>query len=207
MRRALLVSAAALAACVLAGGARADGDPASDYLLGVQVFIPYDLKLPAEKQKELTALVHDANSSGYAIRVALIGSAYDLGAVTSLWQKPRPYAKFLGAELQFVYKQRLLVVMPNGFGFNWPKHPSTKEYGILSTVPIGAGPLGMLDSTERAVRKLAAASGVKIAATPSAPAKRSSGGFVHSRALIVLAAIAGVAILVLLRLALRRKSP
>jgi hypothetical protein len=207
MRRALLVLVAALAACALAGNARADGDPASDYLLGIQVFIPYDLKLPAAKQKELTALVHNANSSGYAIRVALIGSAYDLGAVASLWQKPRPYAKFLGAELQFVYKQRLLVVMPNGFGFNWPKHPSTKEYRVLSTVPIGAGALGMLDSTERAVRKLAAASGVKLRATPSTPAKRSSGGFVHSRALIVLAAIAGVAILVLLRLALRRKSP
>ena len=206
MRRALLVSAAVLAGCLLAGGARADGDPASDYLLGVQVFIPYDLKLPAEKQKELTALVHDANRSGYAIRVALIGSAYDLGAVTSLWQKPRPYAKFLGAELQFVYKQRLLVVMPNGFGFNWPKHPSTKEYSVLSTVPIGAGALGMLDSTERAVRKLAAASGVKIA-TARVAAKKSGGGFVHRRALIVLAAIAGVAILVLLRLALRRKSP
>ena len=110
MRRAVLVSAAVLAACVVAGSARADGDPASDYLLGVQVFIPYDLKLPAEKQKELSALVHDANRSGYAIRVALIGSAYDLGAVTSLWQKPRPYAKFLGAELQFVYKQRLLAL-------------------------------------------------------------------------------------------------
>ena len=46
MRRALLVLAA-LAACALAGTARADGDPASDYLLGHQVFFPYDLKLPA----------------------------------------------------------------------------------------------------------------------------------------------------------------
>jgi hypothetical protein len=204
MRRALLILAV-LAACAAAGNARADGDPASDYLLGIQVFIPYDLKLPAAKQNELTSLVHAANSSGYAIRVALIGSAYDLGAVTSLWQKPRPYARFLGAELQFVYKQRLLVVMPNGFGFNWPRHPSTKEYRVLSTVPIGAGAAGMLDSTEQAVRKLAAASGVKIAAALPTPTKRSS-GFVHSRVLIVLAAIAGLAILVLLRVALRRKS-
>ena len=205
MRRAFLVLAA-LAACALAGNARADGDPASDYLLGVQVFIPYDLKVPAARQQELTALVHAVNSSGYAIRVALIGNAYDLGAVPSLWQKPRQYAQFLGAELQFVYKQRLLVVMPNGFGFNWPKHPSTKEYRVLSTVPIGAGAVGMLDSTEQAVRKLAAASGVKIAAARPTPATRSGGGFVHSRVLIVLAAIAGLAILVLLRVALRRKS-
>ena len=86
MRRALLVLVAAVAACVLAGNAGADGDPASDYLLGLQTFIPYDLKLPAAKQKELSSLVHAANSSGYAIRVAVIGSAYDMGAVTSLWQ-------------------------------------------------------------------------------------------------------------------------
>jgi hypothetical protein len=136
----------------------------------------------------------------------VIGSAYDMGAVTSLWQKPRPYARFLGAELQFVYKHRLLVVMPNGFGFNWPKHPSTKEYAVLSTVPVGKGAAGLVDSTEQAVRKLAAASGVKIAAQ-KAPAKQGGGGFVHSRALIVLASIAGLAVLVLLRLALRRKSP
>jgi hypothetical protein len=206
MRRALLLLLAAVAACALAGNARADGDPASDYLLGLQVFIPYDLKLPAAKQKELSSLVHAANSSGYAIRVAVIGSAYDMGAVTSLWQKPRPYARFLGAELQFVYKHRLLVVMPNGFGFNWPKHPSTKEYAVLSTVPVGKGAAGLVDSTEQAVRKLAAASGVKIAAQ-KAPAKQNGGGFIHSRALIVLASIAGLAVLVLLRLALRRKSP
>jgi hypothetical protein len=203
MKAALLV-AAVVAACALAGTARADGDPASDYLLGVQVFIPYDLKLPAAKQKELTALVHEANSSGYAIRVAVIGSAYDLGAVTTLWRKPRSYARFLGAELQFVYKQRLLVVMPSGFGFNWPKHPSTREYAVLSKVPVQPGAVGLLDSAEQAVRKLAAASGVKLAAQPAAV--KGSGGFAHSRLLIVLAAIAGVAILVLLRLALRRKS-
>ena len=207
MRRALLVLAA-IVACAFAGTARADGDPASDYLLGLQVFIPYDLKLPPAKQKELTALVHAANKSGYAIRVALIGSAYDLGAVTSLWQKPRPYARFLGAELQFVYKHRLLVIMPNGFGFNWPKHPSTKEYAVLSKVPVGKGPVGLLDSAEQAVRKLAAASGVKVVQPPAAAkASGGSGSFVHSRALIVLASIGGLAVLVLLRLALRSKSP
>jgi hypothetical protein len=206
LKAALAVAAALVAACSLAGTACADGDPASDYLLGIQVFIPYDLKLPAAKQKELTALVHLANSSGFKIRVAVIGSAYDLGAVAVLWRKPRPYAKFLGAELQFVYKQRLLVVMPNGFGFNWPKHPSTAEYAVLSKLAVKPGAVGLLDSAEQAVRKLAAASGVKLAANPPA-AKQGSGGFAHSRALIVLAALAGVAILILLRLALRSKSP
>jgi hypothetical protein len=203
MKRALLI--VVLATCALAGSARADGDPASDYLLGTQVFLPYDIKLPANKQQELVSIVRDANKSGYAIRVALIGSAYDLGAITSLWRKPRPYATFLGAEIQFVYKHRLLIVMPNGFGFNWPKHPSSDEYAVLSTVPIGTSPTGMLDSAVTAVQKLAAASGIKVVQTgPVAPPHK---GFAHSRAVIVLGATAALALAVLLRLALRRKSP
>jgi hypothetical protein len=206
MRRALLL-VAVLAASVVAGTARADGDPASDFLLASQVFLPFDLKIPAAKKQELVSFMRDANKSGYAIRVALIGSSYDLGAVTSLWRKPRPYARFLGAEIQFVYKQRLLVVMPNGLGFNWPRHPSSKEYAVLSTVPVAKGAVGMIDSTVTAVQKLAAASGVKIVRTPVAVAKPKSKGYVHSRSFIVLAAIAAVAIVVLLRLALRRKSP
>jgi hypothetical protein len=203
MKRALLVLCA-LAACSVAGTARADGDPASDYLLGTQVFIPFDMKLPAATQQELVSIVRDANKSGYAIRVALIGSAYDLGAVTSLWRKPRPYARFLAAEIEFIYKRRLLVVMPNGFGFNWLKHPSTKEYAVLSTIPIGTGAAGMLDSAVAAVQKLATASGVTIVRAKAPPSTKSGS---HDRLFIVLAAIAGLALAVLLRLALRRKGP
>jgi hypothetical protein len=204
MKRALLVLV--IAACALAGTARADGDPASDYLLGTQVFFSIDVKLPAAKQQELVSIVRDANKSGYAIRVALIASPYDLGAVTSLWRKPRPYAKFLGAELQFIYKHRLLVVMPNGFGFNWAKHPSSKEDAVLSTVPVGTGAVGTLDSAVAAVQKLAAASGVKVVRTPAA-ATTGKGGLAHRRVLIVLATIATLALAALLRLALRRKGP
>jgi hypothetical protein len=203
MKRALLVLGA-LAACAFAATARADGDPASDYLLGTQVFIPFDMKLTAAKQQELLSIVRDANKSGYAIRVALIGSAYDLGAVTSLWRKPRPYARFLAAEIEFIYKRRLLILMPNGFGFNWQKHPSTKEYAVLSTIPIGTGAAGMLDSAVTAVQKLATASGVTIVRA-KAPASTKSGS--HDRLFIVLAAIAGLALAVLLRLALRSKGP
>jgi hypothetical protein len=202
MRRALLV-AAALAASVCAGTARADGDPASDYLLASQTFIPFDLKLPQSKQQELTSLVRDTNKAGYKIRVALIGSAYDLGAVTSLWRMPRPYARFLGAELQFVYKQRLLVVMPQGFGFNWPHHPSAKEYAVLSGIKIGPGAEGLLDSSVQAVQKLAAANGVKVVRTEPAGSGGTSRS--HKRIIIILAAVAGVALLVLLRLLLRGK--
>ena len=78
---------------------------------------------------------------------------------------------------------------------------------MLATIPVGKSAVGMLDSTVTAVRKLAATSGVKIAPTRAVAATRKSGGFKHRRALIVLAVIAGLALAVLLRLALRRKVP
>jgi hypothetical protein len=200
MRRLLLVALALF--CVFGGTARADGDPASDYLLGTQVFIPFDLKIPKASQQELTSLVHDTNTSGYTIRVALIGSAYDMGSVTSLWRKPKPYAKFLGAELTFVYKNRLLVVMPNGFGFNRPGHSSTKEYATLSKIKIGSGAMGLLTAAQAGVQQLAASSGVKIKRTGD-----SSGGhsMAHDRVVIIIAAVALLAVAIALRVLLRRK--
>jgi hypothetical protein len=200
MKRFLLLALALF--CVLGGTARADGDPASDYLLGTQVFIPFDLKLPKASQQELTSLVHDANASGYTIRVALIGSAYDMGSVTSLWRKPKPYAKFLGTELTFVYKNRLLVVMPNGFGFNRPGHSTTKEYATLSKIKIGSGAMGLVTAAQTGVQQLATASGVTI--------KRSSGSsgghsMARDRIVIIVAAVVLLAVAIALRLLLRRK--
>jgi hypothetical protein len=200
MKRFLLLALALF--CVLGGTARADGDPASDYLLGTQVFIPFDLKLPKASQQELTSLVHDANASGYTIRVALIGSAYDMGSVTSLWRKPKPYAKFLGTELTFVYKNRLLVVMPNGFGFNRPGHSTTKEYATLSKIKIGSGAMGLVTAAQTGVQQLATASGVTI--------KRSSGSsgghsMARDRIVIIVAAVVLLAVAITLRLLLRRK--
>jgi hypothetical protein len=202
MRR--LVLAVLVLACVAAGSARADGDPASDYLLGTQVFIPYDLKVSKSSQQELTSLVRDVNKSGYPIRVALIGSAYDMGSVTSLWRRPRPYAKFLGAELQFVYKNRLLVVMPQGFGFNRPHHSPAEEYRTLSTIKIEPGSQGLIDAASTGVQKLAAAAGVKVVRSSSAAGGHSRA---HDRIVIVLGTFALLAAAVILRLVLRRKRP
>jgi hypothetical protein len=199
MRRALVV-AALIVACTLAGSARADGDPASDYLLATKVFLPFDMKVSKEKQRELIAFVEATNRSGYAIRVAVIGSSYDMGSVVSLWRKPRTYARFLAAELQFIYAKRLLIVMPNGFGVSWRGHPVDREYAVLSKIPIGQSPTGLVDAAQAAVSKLAAAAGVEVAA----PATGKSGTG-HRRALIVAAAIAALVLAVLVRLALRRR--
>jgi hypothetical protein len=158
-------SVALVAACFLvlaaAQSARADGDPASDYLLVQRVFVPFEGAVAEKQQHALTKEVAAANKAGFAIRVAVIFSSYDLGSVTALWRKPQTYARFLGVELSFVFRQRLLVVMPNGFGFNWVKHSPRDGYAVLSGVRVQHGTAGLISSATAAVHKLAAAAGVK----------------------------------------------
>ena len=201
MKRAVVV-ALLLGACTLAATARADGDPASDYLYTLKVFLPFDVKVPKTRQRELVSFVEAVNRAGYPIRVAVIGSSYDLGSVTSLWRQPRTYARFLGAELQFVYSKRLLIVMPSGFGIYWKGHPVDREYAVLSKVQIGKSPSRLVDAAQEAVSKLAAASGVTV--TKPTPTVVPQGGGGHSRVVIILAAVGAVAVAVLARLALRR---
>jgi hypothetical protein len=159
--RALALVAACCLALAAAQPACADGDPASDYLLVQRVFVPFEGAVAAKQQHALTKEVAAVNKAGFPIRVALIFSSYDLGSVVSLWRKPRTYARFLGVELSFVYKQRLLVVMPNGFGFNWPKHSPKDAYAVLDKVPVQRGTAGLIASATAAVQELAAAAGVK----------------------------------------------
>ena len=198
------VAALALVAAALtfamAPSARADGDPASDYLITQKVFFPYDLKVPPAKQQQLVALVDEANRAGFTLRVALISSSYDLGSITSLWQKPQTYARFLGAELKYVYKNRLLVVMPNGLGFNRPGRSAAPEYAVLAKIPAKPGATGLVDSSLAAVQALAKASGVTLSGTTSARPSSPN----HDRLIIVIAALAALAVAVVLRLVLRR---
>jgi hypothetical protein len=196
------VALAVLAACIAAAGARADGDPASDYLLGSQVFLPFDAKIPKAEQQELISTLADANRKGYTIRTAVIWSAYDLGAVTALWRKPQTYARFLGEEIRFVYANRLLIVMPNGFGFYRRGHPSASEEKLLAKIPITQTPVGLVDAVKQAVVDLAAADGVKVDAAGRGSPSRGT-----QRIIIVLVVVAAIAVLVLLRLALRRRKP
>ena len=205
MRRRLLILAL-LAACVAAPAARADGDPASDYLYAYKVFLPYDAKFPKPDAAKFTALVTAVNKAGYKIRVAVIWSSYDMGSVTVLYGKPKTYAKFLGLELSFVYKQRLLIVEANGFGFNWPKHSPTAEYALLKKIPIKPGAAGLLAAADEAVTKLAAASGVEVKAAAAAPPAQPSES--HDRVVILAAVLGALVLAVAARfLVRRRRSP
>src|SRR5207302_1264602 len=59
-----------------------------------------------------------ARRAGKPIKVAVIASPRDLGGVPSVFGNPTYYARFLGAELQFLYKGKLLIVMPQGAGLS-----------------------------------------------------------------------------------------
>jgi hypothetical protein len=197
MRLAALVLGLLLLA---AGAARADGDPASDWLYTQKVFVPID-KPPAQAtQRRLQETVAGAWKNGFQIKVAVIGSPYDLGAVPSLWRKPRTYARFLSAELTFLYKQRLLIVMPNGFGFHWPKHPSAPAYAQLAKVRIAPGANGLADAATAAVERLAAAHGVSIA-----PVKPPHDSTNRDRLIILAAIVVLIALAVAGRFVLRRR--
>jgi hypothetical protein len=162
MRRAVALALAVAAVALVPAAARADGDPASDVLYNGKIFLPFEAKIDGKKQQELEQLVAAAWKAGFPVKVAVISSAYDLGSVGALWQKPQDYAKFLGAELAFLYKDRLLIVMPNGFGLVNGKHPTAAERKLLAKVPIGAGADGLTASAGDAVRVLAAASGHQL---------------------------------------------
>ena len=127
MRRRALVAAVLaimLATWTVSPAAFADGDPGSDVLVYQDLFAGSDTGLSVSQQVQLGTLLKSASRADVPIRVAIISSQDDLGSVTALWRQPRAYARFLGIELSLAYKQRLLVVMPNGAGVQLARsHP------------------------------------------------------------------------------------
>jgi cytochrome oxidase Cu insertion factor (SCO1/SenC/PrrC family) len=160
VRRVLLATMLAVFALgVLSPAARADGDPGSDVLVYQNLFVASDANMSIPQQLALGDLLTAAARSGFPIRVAVIAEQDDLGAITALWQKPAAYARFLGIELSLAYAQRLLVVMPDGFGFYWQGHQGAAAGLVLDKVSIGPGGNGLATAAEAAVRALASAAG------------------------------------------------
>jgi cytochrome oxidase Cu insertion factor (SCO1/SenC/PrrC family) len=178
-RAALAIALALLAFCALGAlspAARADGDPGSDVLVYQNLFVAGDSNISIAQQVELGDLLTSASRSGFTIRVAVIATPADLGAITQLWRKPTSYASFLGIELSLAYSQRLLVVMPDGFGFNWQGHSTAAAYQVLGKIAIKPGGTGLAASAENAVRALASASGIRLAAPAAGQTAGTSGG-------------------------------
>jgi hypothetical protein len=155
-------------------GARADGDPASDYLITQDTFFPYQPNLVSPNVAAAVKLTAArARAAGFPIKVAVIGSASDLGAVPDLFGKPQAYADFLDREISYNKKAMLLVVMPQGFGVAAAGPPS-----VLAgeSVPGGSGGDRLARAAIPAVGALAAHAGHPIVLAAVAAAGRSSGG-------------------------------
>ena len=114
MPRTRLVAVVAFVALLLPAVARADADPASDTLYTGRVFLPLSAKVSPRIARDLDAVTLEAEKAGRPVRVALIASKTDLGGVPQLFGKPTTYARFLAGELQFVYPDKVLIVMPQG---------------------------------------------------------------------------------------------
>jgi cytochrome c biogenesis protein CcmG/thiol:disulfide interchange protein DsbE len=202
-----------------AGTAHADGDPGSDVLVYQPLFLAADSGIPVAEQVRLGALLQAADGAHLPIRVAIIASPSDLGAVTELWGKPRTYARFLGLELSLAYTGRLLVVMPNGLGFNWPGHPASAAYRVLARIAIGHGGQALARAAQTAVMSLAAADHVHLPPSPASSSRpvenagqtpaatpASSSGATRVLAFAILAALALAVLAARIVLARRRET-
>ena len=193
----LIVATAFLCAPTLA---RANGDPASDYLLTQSTFLPFTTKIDHNEVTRLNALLGEAKKKHFQIKAAVILSPADLGTAFSLFRKPEKYAQFLGLELSFVYRGRLLVVMPSGYGYSVNGDPDPKASAVLKKLPPpGPNATKEVQAAIVAVQRLAAASSHHLAAP------KVSGSTGRDRLTIAAAATAAIAMIAAIVLYRRRK--
>jgi hypothetical protein len=198
---------ALLAALALPAGAAADGDPASDTLLGSDVYLPFFPTPSKPEAQTLTRLIKEVKAKGYPMKVALIQTRGDLGAYPNLFNQPQRYADLLEKEIEFAVKNpHLLTVMPGGFG---GENLGPKVDQALSgiNIDVGAKSDGLARAAIEAVAKIATANGHPTPVPKVAESKAASGkgGSSNARWYIAAAAFAaaGIALSVLL---MRRRS-
>jgi len=179
-RVAILVAVLLVAAPAVA---RANGDPASDYLLVQSTFLPFNAKVDPAAAARLADTIRAADKAGFKIKVAVIGSRYDLGTAFSLYNKAQRYSQFLGLELSFQYAGNLLVVMPNGYGYSIKGKTDHAGVAVVQKLPPpGKDATKQVEAATRAIRKLSAASGHPL------PASVGGGGSSKTRDRITIAA-------------------
>lgn len=152
--------------------ALADGDPASDVLLGENVFYPYQPATSKSLMASLDTATAAASKEHFPLKIALIASPIDLGIIPQLLGKPQAYAKYLDYEISFTSKQPLLVVMKDGYGVEGLPAAATAAAAKLA-LPAGGTPDELAQAALTATGKLAAAAGHPIAGVSGSG---SSGG-------------------------------
>jgi hypothetical protein len=155
-----------LAALMMASDAFSDGDPASDVLVNVDVYLSEAPTAPPAST--LVERVRAINAAGYRLKVAVIASPSDLGSVPSLYGRPRYYARFLGIELGLIYKGSLLIAMPAGFGFYHHGRQTVAEDKALGPLRTGSTEQTLVAATLKAVNAVTIATGHPVILTYTA---------------------------------------
>jgi hypothetical protein len=205
MRALLALLLAAVALGTAAPAALADADPPSDVLLLQSVYYPYQPPVSDKLRRTLDKVVLDARNAGYPVKVAMVESAVDLGAIPQLFGRPAEYAPFLGREIAFKSKDPLLVIMPAGIA---TYNVSAKAQQAIQGIKIDTSKQsdGLVAAAIQAVPKMATASGHPVAAVPvpstGGGGKKSGGG---ASPLIVFGAPVLLVALAALVAALRRR--
>lgn len=179
---AALAAWVALALC--ASPALADGDPASDYLVAQNVFVPLAPVAPSQRSQDaLSRLVDVARHAGYGYKIAVIVNREDLGAITELFGRPQQYARFLYAEIKpFVDAAphgTLLIVMQRGFGVVGPGGTRAARAALARLpIPAHATPTQLTYAAASALHAIAEAEGHPLphVTVSSSGAGRSGGG-------------------------------
>jgi hypothetical protein len=190
-RLAKVAVAILIGALVMVAVAFADGDPASDVLLGESVFYPYSPATSGTLERKLNAETAAAAKAHFPIKVALIASPVDLGTIPELFGKPQKYADFLDIEISFEGKQKLLVVMAAGYGVQGMGPGPTAAAPKLPP-PAGKTSDDLAQAAITAVAKLAAADGHPLA-NFSATSGSASGGSSGRTILLIVLIVAAVA--------------
>jgi hypothetical protein len=155
----------------------ADGDPASDVLVYEPVFNPYDSGATVAQAAQLEALVRYVSAHGYPVKVAMIASSRDLGTASELWENPDEYAIYLGTELKLVFKGRLLVVMPQGYGLRDPFPTDAIPAGDRKAVNgLYAPGSDLVAGAYQVVTRLASDNGITVPKTFAYTAPAASSG-------------------------------
>lgn len=206
VRFGLSVLAAAAVAVVVAvflvRDALADGDPASDYLISQQTFLPLSENVSLSLGGEFTRLVDDAKAKGFPLKVAVIARPLDLGAVPSLFGAPQRYASFLGQEDFYFWKDELLVVMSQGYGLYKAHGLPPADSAVIARLPPPKtkDADALVLAAERAVRALAARRGLTLSSASS-----SGHSAWRDRAEIVAGVLILAALGLVVRTVLRRR--
>ena len=150
--------------------ALADADPPSDVLLASDYYLPYQpTTAPAFARALRTALAR-TKRAGLHLKVAIVSTPADLGAVPAYLGQPQKYADFLNKELPGIGRKPLLVVQPFGFGGDDLVGAENALQGL--GVDTGHGSNGLVATAVVAIQRIAKATGHPIdpAAWPPPPA-------------------------------------